>query len=775
MKENFLQIVKKKKLLMKLAMITLVGSAGVFGMSCMTNSYAMKPKTSAGSKKKSHKKCHPKSERKKSSGVAKSAAEAKKSLCASTQERKTEDTSETQQSVVGDEFSRFESELLCDEEVQKPTGKTYDDKLKIDFGDKTSLPKVKVLCSSGEFNDVVPRHDEIDYYVKFEDKNIKTSVDRFNTLLREIAGCVNEEALKTLEGDVHDLTSFKDFLIAFEDLRGMESQEGFGLSFKINILRDVFYRSILLVGRADLRQEVFLTCQKVRAFVKQHPDLISLESVEEAIDNVVKLRNLDGVDRDCLKSDKFKNIKTRWFYASGGFSEKFLDTLQKLDQAQLKMYDEVLQLKALSEKRDYEGVQSKIIDVIKARDEYSTLGEILKRMMSQGVSESFKQTYGDIETFSNEINKKILENIERVTALGSGWELRTAFDFYVNKDVQRIYRVNQLYLKNSTFVKIILDKLKENAKAKNPDERKIVVSSTIERIKRKYSSMISYIDWMFESLNDFYILGTTYLTEGTYKDVCDAIDFLETNRRRFEEENERIDSDKFLKSIEDELQRCEAVKEQERVKAEKHAAEVRERQKDEEKLNRDAETRATWVEEQHRKKNEEQERIKTALQHKSELRKQEILSQDPIYSVTYINDTQRALAEDFLCANEQYEEDWKDWFDYTCRGWFTPNPLRNVPKAPFFIDRNRLVHPFRGKIFEAEVRTDGKQQGLRVVFYKDKNSDRVVIIYVGKPFGEQHGNKMPPILIEEATFCPTEREYEKMSAIKTTDGTRKNS
>jgi len=125
------------------------------------------------------------------------------------------------------------------------------------------------------------------------------------------------------------------------------------------------------------------------------------------------------------------------------------------------------------------------------------------------------------------------------------------------------------------------------------------------------------------------------------------------------------------------------------------------------------------------------------------------------YQVTYINDEIKSECQKFLRTHKDAEPLWRKWFnEVRVTGSSTTNYLPNMrsQRSAFLRFRRGLIQLAPNDvIYEARLDTSGEQAGMRVVYYIEKGTHKVVILYVGLPFGVIHKN-VRSVLIEYANF-----------------------
>lgn len=103
----------------------------------------------------------------------------------------------------------------------------------------------------------------------------------------------------------------------------------------------------------------------------------------------------------------------------------------------------------------------------------------------------------------------------------------------------------------------------------------------------------------------------------------------------------------------------------------------------------------------------------------------------------------------YIEDHPEYREKWEKWLKNARDGMLRDKALPYFSNAPFYEQLPGSppinIEPWLGNsgengLREARYMTKGSK-GLRIVYYKEKDTDRVVVMYLGIPFGKEHKNK----------------------------------
>ncbi len=121
---------------------------------------------------------------------------------------------------------------------------------------------------------------------------------------------------------------------------------------------------------------------------------------------------------------------------------------------------------------------------------------------------------------------------------------------------------------------------------------------------------------------------------------------------------------------------------------------------------------------------------------------------------------------EFLDNNPQYKGVWNSWYDQVMRGE-TPSDAKSMgwkPEAPIYdseFDLKACMKDGHPEIFKYKGGKNIRNttEGLRIVYYMERNTKRIVVLYVGAPFGAKeiskhlkngHGNQWKTLRIDSS-------------------------
>lgn len=124
------------------------------------------------------------------------------------------------------------------------------------------------------------------------------------------------------------------------------------------------------------------------------------------------------------------------------------------------------------------------------------------------------------------------------------------------------------------------------------------------------------------------------------------------------------------------------------------------------------------------------------------------------YEVVFLHDPCNRNPLEYLESHSQYIGEWNAWYDKAVASgapagtkirWNAFKPMyKNLDGRDLdieIVEGNPRLSEYRG-------RDRGETAGLRIVWYREGTSKRIVVLYVGKPFGEEcHNNPWEPLLI----------------------------
>lgn len=119
----------------------------------------------------------------------------------------------------------------------------------------------------------------------------------------------------------------------------------------------------------------------------------------------------------------------------------------------------------------------------------------------------------------------------------------------------------------------------------------------------------------------------------------------------------------------------------------------------------------------------------------------------------------------FLTDHSRYIPTWNNWYKNAQKGELEGDPmtLQSIPIFENKTGRDLGIYQKDGHPVIYEYKGGGaaknKSQGLRIVYYVEKDSNRVVILYIGEPFGEIHNNPWKTLVMTP------EWEYERVNMI----------
>lgn len=436
---------------------------------------------------------------------------------------------------------------VMDEITRLFEGKKPEIFLKVDEFDGKHLPKVAIVVGEKEYF-INPRLDETDLHVEnifLGNRKSRAEWDFFNNFFDCVSEISDLESLKKFF-DIDD-----DFLNAYVRMNVIISEcerriaqqrtddknceaivkgrkiststpeckyskaEDFSLEVEITNIVEVFALAVKdLINDKPIifQREIGLTCRKLRSIAINHPEILDSKKVEDAINNIIKLKKRNPkikklLSPNCLLNKLPLSPQVSIKHYGINWDARF-NRLNDLNAAYKKVYDGFLDAKRLIDAREYDKAKAKLDEV---KNKYN---------------KDFEYLYQECVALVGMLRYKVLTS---------------KFD-------EIYYRLSEEIIWDSNVSNLV------NITRRCFDELDSVIDC---------GELLFTIDCYLMRLNEFYPLGAVYFTEPTFNEIEEAIKFFEKIRTDILEGK---DSDWILRHIKVREKSKEREKEEEEKK-----------------------------------------------------------------------------------------------------------------------------------------------------------------------------------------------------------------